>query len=73
MGVKSLKVGAAGTLLAVGVGAQAAVPAGAEAIFTGLATDFGTVIGYGYVTMAVITAGLIILGLVKRVAWKSAK
>jgi len=52
--------------------AQAAVPSGVEAIFTGTATDFGTLLGYGYTLMAVIVGGLILLGLVKKVAKKSA-
>lgn len=51
--------------------AQAAVPAGVEAIFTGVATDFGVVLGYGYVAMGVIVGGGIVLGLVKSVAKKS--
>lgn len=64
-------------VLALGLGgvgaAQAAVPASAEAVFTGLTTDFGTIAGYGYVAMGVITGGLIVFGLIQRVARKSAK
>lgn len=52
-------------------GANAAVPTGVEAIFTGVATDFGTLLGYGYTAMAVIVGGLIVLALVKKVATKS--
>lgn len=70
---QSLKYGAGAALSALGLSAQAAVPTGAEAIFTGLATDFGTVIGYGYVLMAVVTVGVIVLGMVSRIAKKSAK
>jgi hypothetical protein len=63
-----------GVLVAVApVVSFAAVPAGAEAVFTGLATDFGTIAGYGFTAMGVITGGLIVMGLVQRVARKSAK
>lgn len=49
----------------------AAVPAGAEAVFTGLATDFGTIAGYGFTALGIITGGLIVMGLVKKVAKKA--
>lgn len=52
-------------------GAQAAVPAGAEAVFTTLATDFGTIAGYGFTALGIITGGMIVMGLVKRVAKKA--
>ncbi|MBS0443249.1 MAG: hypothetical protein JSR38_14950 [Proteobacteria bacterium] len=61
----------AASLTAGAVAANAAVPAGTEAVFTGLATDFGTILGYGYTLMGVVVAGLIVLGLVKKVAKKS--
>jgi len=51
----------------------AAVPAGAEAVFTGLATDSATVLGYAFVAMAAITGGWIVFDIVKRGARKSAK
>ena len=51
--------------------ANAAVPAEAQAIFTTAATDFATLLGYGYVAMGVIVVGMIVLGLVKKVAKKS--
>ena len=50
----------------------AAVPAGAEAVFTGLATDFTTIAGYGFTALGIITGGLIVFGLVKKVAHQSA-
>jgi hypothetical protein len=50
---------------------MAAVPAGAEAIFTTVATDFATLLGYGFTAMAAIVGGMIVFGLVKKVAKKS--
>lgn len=47
------------------------VPTGAEAIFTGAATDFATVLGYGFTAMAAIVGGMIVFNLVKKVAKKS--
>lgn len=58
-------------LLGATVPALAQVPASAEAVFTDVATDFGTILGWGYVLMAVVTVGMIVLGLVKRVAKRS--
>jgi hypothetical protein len=71
--VKGLKQSAALTLAAVGGVAQAAVPAGAEAIFTTAATDFATVIGYGFVAMAAVVGGMIVFNIVRSVAKKSTK
>lgn len=51
--------------------AHAAVPAGAEAIFTTTATDFGTVAGYGFTLMAVVVGGLVIFKIVKKVFSKA--
>jgi len=51
----------------------AAVPAGAEAVFTGLATDSATVLGYAFTGMAAITGGWIVFDIVKRGARKAAK
>ena len=51
----------------------AAVPAGAEAIFTGAATDFGTVVAYGFTAMAAIVGGMIVFNLVRSIAKKSTK
>lgn len=62
-----------GSLLAAGGYASAAVPAGAEAIFTSVATDFGTIIGYGFTAMAAIVGGMIVFTLVKSVAKKSTR
>jgi len=55
------------------VSAQAAVPVGAEAIFTGVATDFATVIAYGFTAMAAIVGGMIVFNLVRSVAKKSTR
>jgi hypothetical protein len=51
--------------------ASAAVPAGVETLFTTTATDFGTVLGYGYVLFLAVVGGLIIIKLVKKVFFKS--
>lgn len=53
------------------VAAHAAVPVAAEGIFTTAATDFGTVLGWGYTLMIAVVGGLIVLGLVKKVASKA--
>jgi hypothetical protein len=53
--------------------ASAAVPAGVEAIFTTTSTDFGTLLGYGYAAMAIIVGGMILLGLVVKVAKRSTR
>jgi len=52
---------------------MAAVPAGVETIFTTAATDFGTLLGYGYAAAAVIVTGMIVLGLSLKVAKRSTK
>lgn len=64
--VAALSLGAIGA-------AHAGLPTSAEAVFTDVATDFGTILGYGYVLMGVVTVGMIVLGLVKSVAKKSSK
>lgn len=56
---------------AVTAPALAEVPAGAQAIFTGAATDFAEIAGYGFTAMAAIVGGLIVFKLVKRVANKA--
>lgn len=58
-------------LASIGASSMAAVPTGAEAIFTGAATDFATVLGYGFTAMAAIVGGMIVFNLVKKVAKKS--
>jgi len=55
------------TMLALVTPAQAAVPTGVEAVFTTLATDFGTVVGYGWVLFLVVIGGLALFGIVKKV------
>jgi len=52
--------------------AQAAVPAGVETVFTSTATDFGTIVGYGWTLFLVIVGGLILFGIVRRVISKVA-
>jgi hypothetical protein len=47
--------------------ASAAVPAGVETVFTTAATDFGTIVGYGWVLFLAIVGGLILFGIVKKV------
>jgi hypothetical protein len=51
--------------------ASAAVPAGAEAIFTTAATDFGVLLGYGFTAMTVVIGGWIVFRQVKKMATKS--
>lgn len=75
--LKNLKAKALGLLSAVGVSlgivapAQAAVPTGVETVFTTAATDFGTVVGYGWTLFLTIIGGLILFKLVKKVFFKS--
>lgn len=64
--LKKLVAGAAALLGAVSV-AYAAVPVGVETVFTTAATDFGTVVGYGWTLFLVIVGGLIVFGIVKKV------
>jgi hypothetical protein len=52
--------------------AQAAVPAGVETVFTSTATDFGTIVGYGWTLFLVIVGGLILFGIVRKVISKVA-
>lgn len=59
----------AGVLIAVApVAAFAEVPAAATTMLTGIATDFGTLLTAGYVLMAVVLGGLILMKLVKKVS-----
>jgi len=68
--VSALLVGASIAIGAV-TNAVAAVPAGVETLFTTTATDFATVLGYGYVLFLAVVGGLIIIKLVKKVFFKS--
>lgn len=70
MKVRSLFLAPA-LLLAAAAPALAAVPLGAQAIFTDAATDFGVIIGYGFIAMGAIVGGMIVFNLVKRIAKKS--
>lgn len=60
------KIGALVVLMATNA-AHAAVPAGVQSIFTDLATDFGTVVAYGWVLFLVVVGGLALFGIVKKV------
>lgn len=55
------------SMLGISTAAQAAVPTGVEAVFTTAATDFGTIVGYGWTLFLVIVGGLILFGIVKKV------
>lgn len=52
--------------------AQATVPAGVQTVFTDTATDFGTVVGYGWTLFLVIVGGLVMFGIVRRVISRTA-
>jgi hypothetical protein len=62
----------AASLLGLSTAAQAAVPTGVEAVFTTAATDFGTIVGYGWTLFLVIVGGLILFGIVKKVISRAA-
>jgi len=66
--------GAKAALVAAGslsVPAIAAVPTGVETLFTTTATDFGTIIGYGYVLMLAVLGGMVLIKIVKKVFFKA--
>ncbi len=65
-------MGVAVALSVVAGPAQATVPAGVETVFTTAATDFGTIVGYGWTLFLVIVGGLILFGIVKKVISRSA-
>lgn len=69
--MKLLKAALA-SILMLPVLAQAAVPAGVEVVFTTAATDFGTIVGYGWTLFLVIVGGLILFGIVKKVVSRAA-
>lgn len=62
---------AVGAALGIVSTAQAAVPLGVETVFTTTATDFGTVVGYGWTLFLTIIGGLILFKVVKKVFFKS--
>jgi len=70
---RKLALVAAPVLALASLPSMAAVPVGVEAIFTTAATDFGTLLGYGYTAAAVIVTGMIVLGLSLKVAKRSTK
>lgn len=55
----------------VAVPAMAAVPAGVETVFTTTATDFGTIVGYGWTLFLTIIGGLILFKVAKKVFGRS--
>jgi hypothetical protein len=55
----------------VSFGASATVPAGVETVFTTTATDFGTIVGYGWTLFLTIIGGLILFKVAKKVFGKS--
>ncbi len=69
---KLLKAVGASAVGLVAVPAMAAVPAGVETVFTTAATDFGTIVGYGWTLFLVIVGGLVLFGIVKKVISRSA-
>jgi len=69
--LKKLVAGAA-ALLGFGAAANAAVPTGVETVFTTAATDFGTIVGYGWTLFLVIVGGLVLFGIVKKVISRAA-
>lgn len=50
---------------------QAAVPTGVETVFTTAATDFSTIVGYGWTLFLVIIGGMVLFKIVKKVFFKS--
>lgn len=71
--IKLLGVALLASMLSVlAIPAKAAVPAGVETVFTTAATDFGTVVGYGWTLFLVIVGGLMLFGLVRKVVSRSA-
>lgn len=75
--LKKLQAWALAVVLTVGAAlgivspVQAAVPTGVETVFTTTATDFGTVVGYGWTLFLTIIGGLILFKVVKKVFFKS--
>lgn len=51
---------------------SATVPTGVETVFTGLGTDFGTIVAYGWTLFLVIVGGLALFGIARRVVAKTA-
>lgn len=61
----------ASALALVGNVAVAAVPAGVETVFTTTATDFGTIVGYGWTLFLTIVGGLLLFKIAKKVFSKA--
>lgn len=70
---KILKALVLGVVLMLGALEQAAatIPAGVETVFTTAATDFGTVVGYGWALFLTVIGGMIVFRIVRKVLPKS--
>jgi len=55
----------------VGNVALATVPAGVETVFTTTATDFGTIVGYGWTLFLTIVGGLLLFKIARKVFGKA--
>lgn len=62
---------AVGAALGIVAPVQAAVPVGVETVFTTAATDFGTIVGYGWTLFLVIIGGMVLFKIVKKVFSKT--
>lgn len=72
MNLRSKLVALTGAVSSVAaVPAFADVPPGAQTVFTTAAADFATIAGYGFTCLAVVTGGLIVFKLVKKIANKA--
>lgn len=70
--MKAIKLMCAAVLSLLVSAAHAAVPTGVETVFTTAATDFGTIVGYGWTLFLVIVGGLVLFGIVKKVVSRAA-
>lgn len=69
--IKAVVAAAALAVMAIAAPVQAAVPTGVETVFTTTATDFGTIVGYGWTLFLTIVGGMILFKIVKKVFFKS--
>lgn len=61
----------AGSALVLAPSAEAAVPVGVETVFTTAATDFATVVGYGWTLFLGVIGSMILFKLVKKVFFRA--